>query len=427
MKSIQEPARTIPVVEEFDVLVCGGGPAGVAAALAAARMGVKTGLIEMNGCLGGVWTAGALSNIIDCQNKPGIMQDILTGLEKRGARTFQENGTPTRVYDVEVMKSLLDDMCVQADVRIHLHTRIANAIKDENNRLSLAIIESKSGREAISAKIFIDCTGDGDVAAFAGCGFDMGHPGTGKTQPMSLMAIITGVTASEIRPFYREAGSGVWAEPKDRLRVEMERGGYSPSYSKPTFFRVRDDLFALMANHEYDVKGTNARDVTAATIRARRELHNLIDGLRSLGGVWKDIRIVATGEQIGVREGRRIHGRYTVSTEDLRMGARHEDAVCRVNFGIDVHSTEPDKQKGIEKAAFKSRPYDIPLRALIARDVDGLMMAGQCISGDFLAHSSYRVTGNAVALGEAAGKVASKAAETDRLPHEIPWDEGNTK
>jgi hypothetical protein len=427
MKIIQEPARAIPVVEEFDVLVCGGGPAGVAAALAAARMGVKTGLVEMHGNLGGVWTAGALSNIIDCQNKPGIMQDILTGLEKRRARTFRENGTPTRVYDVEVMKSLLDDMCAQGGVRIHLHTRVASAIKDENNRLSFVITESKSGREAVSAKIFIDCTGDGDVAAFAGCGYDMGHPETGKTQPMSLMAIITGVTASEIRPFYREAGSGPWAEPKDRLRVEMERGGYSPSYSKPTLFRVRNDLFALMANHEYEVKGTNARDVTAATIRARRELHNLIDGLRSLGGIWKNIRIVATGEQIGVREGRRIHGRYTVSTEDLRIGARHEDAVCRVNFGIDVHSTEPEKQKGIEKAAFKSRPYDIPLRALIARDVDGLMMAGRCISGDFLAHSSYRVTGNAVALGEAAGKVAAKAAETGRLPHEIPWDEGNTK
>jgi len=207
----------------------------------------------------------------------------------------------------------------------------------------------------------------------------------------------------------------------------MERGGRSPSYAKPTLFRIRDDLFALMANHEYAVSGIDARDLTAATVRARREVHELAAALRSLGGPWQDLRIVATGAQIGVREARCIHGRYTVTAADLERGARHDDAVCHVTFGVDVHATDPDQGKGIEAKTFRAQPYDIPLRALIARDVDGLMLAGRCISGDFFAHASYRVTGNAVTMGEAAGRVAALAAGAACLPHEVDWPQGGAR
>jgi hypothetical protein len=175
----------------------------------------------------------------------------------------------------------------------------------------------------------------------------------------------------------------------------------------------------LMANHEYGVKGTKADDVTAATLRARRELHQLIDGLRSLGGPWKNIRIVATPEQIGVREGRRLAGLYEVTADDLLEGRQQADTVCQVTFPVDVHALDPKKGKEIEKPSVRVKPYQIPIRALIAKDVNGLMMAGRCISGDFIAHASYRVTGNAVAMGEAAGKVAAVAAKTNRLPQDV--------
>jgi len=135
------------------------------------------------------------------------------------------------------------------------------------------------------------------------------------------------------------------------------------------------------------------------------------------------VKIVATSSHIGVREGRRIHGLYTVTAEDLRTGARHEDAVCRVTFCVDIHSTRREHGGACGSAGIRVKPYDVPLRALIARDVRGLMLAGRCISGDFFAHASYRVTGNAVAMGEAAGKVAARAAATDRLPHQVPWAE----
>ncbi len=126
-----------------------------------------------------------------------------------------------------------------------------------------------------------------------------------------------------------------------------------------------------------------------------------------------------------MRDGRRIHGRYTVNRDDLATGARHDDAVTRATFGVDIHAhdKEANDKKAIIHADFKFHPYDIPLRALIAKDVDGLLMAGRCISGDFTAHASYRVTGNSVAMGEAAGATAAVAARTRRPPHEVAWSE----
>ncbi|MCH5377470.1 MAG: FAD-dependent oxidoreductase, partial [Planctomycetes bacterium] len=209
------------------------------------------------------------------------------------------------------------------------------------------------------------------------------------------------------------------------LTAEFLRSGVVNSFGRPTIFKIHDDLYAWMVNHEYGFQGIDAQQVSDATIRARQELHRLVDALRSLGDPWKNVKIVATASQIGVREGRRVHGRHTVSVQDMLDGARYPDAVCRVTFGIDVHSTSRQHSTGIESHAAprRTQAYDIPLRALIAKDADGLLMAGRCISGDFLAHSSYRVTGNAVAMGEAAGITASLAAAQGRLPHEIAWDD----
>ncbi len=416
-QTCHEAARDIPVVEHADVIVCGGGPAGIAAALAAARSGASTRLIEVNGCLGGVWTAGLLSWILDHQHKTGLMKALLATLKQGGAATAYKRGIS---YDVEQMKLLLEQRCVEAGVRVRHHTRLVGTAR-EGRTIRHAITESKSGREAWSAKVFLDATGDGDLAARAGCGFDLGEPGTGRVQPMSLIALLTGLDPEKIAPFVRGLAEPKWRNPKGRLLAEMEKAGVSPSYAAPTMFYIRDDLFCMMANHEYGVSATDAGEITAATIRARAEVHRLVDGLRSLGGVWKSARIVATPEHIGVREGRRIHGLYRVTTGDLIRGARHDDAVCRVRFPVDVHSTDPDKTKAIAKSKVRAKPYDIPYRALIARDADNLLMAGRCISGDFIAHSSYRVTGNAVPMGEAAGTAAALAAKRSVLPRELAW------
>lgn len=418
---LAEPARQTPIAGRAEVVVCGAGPAGVCAAVSAARLGAKTLLLENNGCLGGIWTAGLLAYILDTANKGGLMREIL---ERIAQRETMAAGTPQEIRtccDPEIVKIVLEEMCAEAGVHVQYHTRVC-AAQVNDGRLTHVITESKSGREAFAGRVFVDCTGDGDVGALAGCKYAFGHPETGACQPMSMICLLAGIHPEEVKAYHRGEKDD-WAGPKDRLREQMEKGGHSPSYAKPSLFPVRDDLFILMANHEYRVAGFDVRDVTAATLRARRELHHLIDGLRALGGVWRNIRIVATAEQIGVREGRRLAGLYELTADDLREGRTHHDAVCRTTFGIDVHATNPAKEKGIEQAEFRAKPYDIPLRSLIARDVRGLLMAGRCISGDFLAHSSYRVTGNAAAMGQAAGAAAALAAHSQRLPEEVPWEE----
>jgi len=410
---VEEPARQIKAVGDYDVIVCGGGPAGVAAALSAARAGARTALIDVAGCLGGVWTAGLLCHIIDHRNKSGIMSEILQRLEQ-----FAGRAPDGASYQPEVMKAVLEQMCQEAGVRVRLHTRVAYAICDQK-RLTFVMTESKSGREAWGAKVFIDATGDGDLAALAGCGFDIGHPQTGQCQPMSMMAVLTGLPWPEIAPMVCGHGDG-HEKPKQLMLAELARAGLDPSYGRPTLFYLGGGLIAMMANHEYGVSALDADQITAATLRARAEVHRLVSGLRGLGGVWKNLGIACTAGHIGVREGRRIHGRYTVTRDDVASGARHEDAVCRATFCVDVHSTDPSKGKAYGSEGMRSQPYDIPLRALIAKDVDGLLMAGRCISGDFYAHASYRVTGNAVAMGEAAGETAARAARQNLLPQDLP-------
>ncbi len=434
MSHIDEPARQTPVADCVDVLVCGGGPAGVCAAIAAARAGARTALIEVHGCLGGIWTAGLLSYMLDVANKQGLMHEILQRVAAAGGRAAGVgDGGGAATCDVEKVKWVLEQMCREAGVKLRYHSRVVSALVGPDRRLRAVVTESKSGRQAWEARTFIDCTGDGDLAAQAGCQFALGRPAeqsddpsrAGETQPFSLIALVAGAQPQDIAEFHDRADGRGWAAPKDALMAEFRKFGAESSYAKPSIFHVRDDLFIWMVNHEYGYSAMDAEDVTDATVSARAELNRLIDGLRGLGGIWSHLHMVATAEQIGTREGRRIAGRYEVTLDDMLTGQRHDDAICRATFNIDIHSTNPRYGKSIEALARKKRsqPYDIPLGALIARDVAGLMMAGRCISGDFFAHSSYRVTGNAAAMGQAAGVCAALAATSDRLPGEVPFEQ----
>lgn len=430
-KMFFEEARDTPIAEEADVVVCGAGPAGFAAAIAAARTGAKVRLIEVHGCLGGVWTAGMLAWIFDI-DKPGIGREITKGLDKRGAR--RGVNAKQYVYEVEEMKLLLEEKCVEAGVKFQLMTRVVAAYKDDNNRLTTIITESKSGRQAWKAKAFIDASGDGDLGALSGCGWDYGYKDTGIAQPMTYMSLITVKKAPALSKFISFYGGDndmtnhgkAWRA----FKIELGRAGIEPSYGSPTLFQLKDNLLALMINHEYGVTSFDAAQMTAATVSGRSEVNKVVRALRKLGGDWNGIQLVASCEQIGVREGRRIHGQYTVTDSDLIMGVRHDDAIARVTFGIDIHAVTATENKvkslsNVNKDGLKAKPYDIPLRALIAKDVNGLLMAGRCISGDFIAHASYRVTGNAVAMGQAAGVLAGIASKNNRLPHEMEWDEVN--
>ena len=425
VETICEPERLVPVAERCDVLVCGGGPAGVAAAVAAARAGARTRLLEVQGCLGGIWTAGLLSYVLDPGGKSGLLPEIVARLAAAGAPPLVERDAQRPwvdgafCYDPEIMKLVLEQVCQEAGVALQLHTRVVATIKAQPGHLAYALTESKSGRQAWGAQVFVDCTGDGDLAALAGCGFDVGRPGSGETQPMTLMAIVSGIREEELaRAIHGRVGT--FDDSKDWLLAEMRRAGVNPSYGRPTLFDIGHGLYTLMANHEYGYSGSRRGPGDAGDVaQPGRSASSSSTVCGHWAGPGRGSASSPRQTHIGVREGRRIHGAYTVTADDLLSGRRHPDAVCTVNFPVDVHATSQAHGAGYGNEGVRSRPYDIPLRALIARDVDNLLMAGRCISGDFLAHASYRVTGNAVPLGEAAGRLAARAALAGRSPAEL--------
>lgn len=421
MNVFQEPARDLTLINDADVIVCGAGPAGVTAAITAARAGASVRLFEAHGSLGGVWTSSLLGYLLDF-DKPGFNVELVRCLRERDA--INGSGMNGLSYQPEEMKLLLEELCSAAGVKVQLHTRVTAAYR-EGRSLSTIVTESKSGRQAWKAHVFIDTTGDGDLGAQAGCEFEIGREKSCPCQPMTMYALLVVKDVTQIADCIHLTGNdGRHVGPKE-FQDTLKRAGVSPSYGRASLFPIQGNLVLLMANHEYGINATNAAEVTEATVHARGEIHQIVRGLRRLGGPWDGVQIAATPEQIGIRDGRRIRGRYTMTGEDLIRGASQEDAVVRATFPVDIHalSAEANNRAAYGNEGIKMKPYDIPLRALIARDVDGLMMAGRCISGDFIAHSSYRVTGNAVAMGEAAGAVAALAAQTKQMPHDISWRE----
>ncbi len=400
---ILEPSRHIPVAGEYDVVVCGGGPAGVSAAVAAAQNGAKTLLIEGEGCLGGIWTAGQLCVILDAAGKGGLMHEFESRLKSHDAYLVK-SGRSKYTYDVEAMKYILDTMCAEVGVDVRLHTRVV-AVNRDGERITSIVTESYSGREAIRAKMFVEATGNGQMAASAGCAFDVGHPKTGQTQPATLIGIISGAPADE-------PGTRSMDEKLAFLRL-LQSVGFEPSYRKPSMWRLPNpELCCLSVHHAYGVPCDDAKAITKATIEGRRQLNQAVQALRQLPA-WRNVRLVSTATHLGIREGRRIRGLYYLDVDDIQNGTRFDDGICLVRFGVDIHAVtmnDDDRQEGYSQG-IKVRPYNIPLRSLIARDVSNLALAGRCVSGDFYAHASYRVTGNSVPMGEAAGIAAAMSAE----------------
>ena len=421
MYSIELEPEKIPEAGAAEVIVAGGGPAGVCAAIAAAETGAVTMLIEEAGCLGGVWTSGALAWILDAEGKSrkSILTRIVKTLRQRDELEFAGAGTPA--FQVEAMKVLLDELSLAAGVKIRCYTRVVGVKRSSEGAISHLITESDSGREAWGGRVFIDCTGDGTLGALAGNAFELGEPSTHRTQPMSLLALLTGLDPEQVRPYLAEQGA--WHEVAARFSSLLSEGTYRPSYRGVALFHLGKGLFMLMANHQYGCSSLDAGDLTKATIAARGEIYRQIQILRTRGPVWRNVQLVATGARIGAREGRRLNGLYRVTLRDVLTGKTHPDGICPVRFGIDVHALSQDGDCKLEATPPVAGCYEIPLRALIARDLPNLLMAGRCISGDFHAHASYRVSGNSAVTGQAAGILAALAAKRGTFPANVDYND----
>jgi hypothetical protein len=415
-KFVTEPARQVPVAAKVDVLVAGGGPAGVGAALAAATEGAKTLLLERHGMLGGMWTAGLLNPLFD-PHKGWIVDRLIEALRNRGV--WVRKGSMD-VFDVETMKFVLERLTADAGADFWLHCPVTEPIV-EGNRVRGVIVESKSGREAVLAKTVIDCTGDGDVAARAGVPFELGRPRDGLCQPMTLMFEICGFDGFRDVPAERVK---VHEFMRDLRAAAQEHAcdvtfPYGPQRSGTPFLIATPGkaVAVIQATHVYKIDPTDARQVSRATVEARRQVHEIfLPIMRRIPGL-ENIRLAQTAPQIGIREGRRIEGRYRLDLDDLLAARRFDDAVTSTGFHLDVHEIDPDNPKDKKLPTLPDGmtrhtvpQCDIPYRCLIPEKMDGLLMAGRCISGTHVAHGVYRVTGTCMAMGQAAGLAAAIAA-----------------
>lgn len=277
------------------------------------------------------------------------------------------------------------------------------------------MIESKAGREAVLADVVIDATGDGDIAARAGCRYELGRPEDGLLQPMTLMFEVRGVegfSMDDSRPLYDAMARAIREHALD-FTLPFPRVKYAPWI----IHTPRPGTADVQLTHVYRMNSLDPADLTAATVQARRMAHQAAEVLRRVPGLQK-LELTHTAAHIGVREARRIRGRYRLEMADLVAGREFEDAVATCTFVVDVH--HPDLTPDLKDTPPpRTRPFEIPYRCLLAADVDRLLLAGRLISGSHEAHGAYRQTGTAMATGQAAGLAAAWAARKGCSPADV--------
>jgi hypothetical protein len=403
---------TIAVRKECDVLVCGGGSAGAITAIAAARNGARTVLLEKEGFCGGICVGSlvhSLDGIRNCRNYEqfvigGIGVELVHRLEVTGGMATHDNPPEGVEFNPEAFKLIADDMLEEAGVEVLYHL-FAAAVVRESAEVSAVIAAGKEGIWEIRAKQVVDATGDGDVAAFAGAEFEK-HA---EMQAMSMHFRIGGVTP------------GIpWNEIEKECRIAVDAAyaaGRSPKYGGPWIIRIRDGEVTANCTRLYG-DGVNTADLSKAEREGRRDMMKIIQILRDSAPLFQDAYLLAAASQIGVRETRRILGDYQITGGDILACRRFDDVVAMGSWPIDIHPADgrvgvhPHKENPPE-------PYQIPLGCLLVRGFDNLLVAGRCMSSTHEAHGSTRVSGTAMALGQAAGTVAAMACENGGTPRKV--------
>ena len=436
---VREVERDLPVAHTPDVLVVGGGIAGIMAALAAGRSGARTLLVERFGSLGGTGTAAMMSLFyVPYAASRGLIRELFDRLIARGGAIPGE----FVVYDAEIYKVLALDMLAEAGVQVLLHTLVSDVILDGTSFRGI-VIENKSGRQAILCRVAIDASGDADLAARAGAPFVKGREADGKMRPMTLIFRLGGVDVPRLVEYVRAHPEDFSPDPLQcmldvdgqmvrifgffkLIEAAKARGELWPDCY---YFRVecvlpRRGMLTVNATRVYGVDGTKAEDLSRAEIETRHQMLQLAAFARKYIPGFEQSWIVDSASTIGVRETRRIRGEYLMTEDDILAGRHYPDAVA-----VDANQQNPRQQGGhppdgkeggpqdVEARELVARMfvYEIPYRCLVPQGVDGLLVAGRCISVDHHADVYTRNQGSCMATGEAAG-VAAAGAFADGVP-----------
>lgn len=417
-KQVPDLNRSVPVYAEVDVLVCGGGPAGFCAAIAAARAGASTLLIEQTNCLGGIATAGGHNHLClysawssDQRVVGGVPFEMVQRVVKMGYGVYRRGNAD---FELEGLKLALEQMAAEAGLGLLYHTLFADAIVQDGQCIG-AYIQNKSGRQAILARRVIDATGDADVAASAGVPFEVGRPADGAVQPCTLMFTIGGVDWSKVEPFRNSQDrtlKKVWAQAQANGDMEPFQNQIMGWWWTPT----RPDQVGQNFTHLVACDPTSAESITKATIEGRRQAFHMIPVFRKYVPGMENCYLIATAALLGTRESRRIVGEYVLNDQDILAEKTWPDSIGYGSFFIDVHNcTGP----GMDTETYRPHPgfkYQIPYRCIVPKAVDNLLVAGRCISVTHRALGSTRVMPQCGLLGEAAGAAAALSLRTNCVP-----------
>ncbi len=400
---VEEPARRLPVIAECDVLVIGGGPGGIGAAVAAARNGARTILVERFGSFGGTWTAGILSAIMPYPFVKGIFLELVERWSEAGGwNTWGDKYGAGGSYDSEAAKVVLDRFILDAGVTPYFFAQ-ATAVLREGSRLTGVIIESKEGRAVIRARQIIDASGDGDVCARAGVPFAQGREKDGAAQPMTMIFKMTGVDT----PRVMRAREGDWNFSKPWARAKAAGEITVPREDVLASPNPRAGEWNFNTTRILGKDGTRLRDVSEAMLEGRRQVAEIAAFMRKHVPGFENAVVSETAPHIGVRETRRVRCDYTLTADDIMGVPPFADCIARGNWFIDIHSPTGE---GTERAHPPAGSwYEIPYRSIRARGLDNLLVASRCIDSTHEAHAAVRITPQVVAIGQGAGTAAALA------------------
>ncbi len=413
-------AQQLPLAAEVDVLVVGGGPAGLGAALAAARQGCQTLVVEQFNCLGGVAGAGGHGHISKYNEGGGQNRRIVGGIAEELRQRLVAEGfghaNPHGVwFEVEGLKKILENMFEEAGVRLLYHTFFCDTVMDGQTAVG-AVIQNKNGRQWIKARRLVDATGDGDLAFQAGCPWEQGRTTDGRCQPVTLMFTIGGVDWPKVKAWQTDYGmKHVWDE--------AERNGDMRPFQKTImgfwWTPTRPDQVGINFTHIIHIDSTKAEDLTAATLEGRKQCFESIAVFRKYVTGMENCYMVSTPNTVGIRESRRILGDYQISEADIKGQAEFDDNICYGSFFVDIHCIDgPGMDHTVWRppAGFK---YHIPYRALVPRQVDNLLVAGRCLSCTHIALGSLRVMVPCIGMGEAAGTACALSLQAGLPPRQV--------
>ena len=423
--------RSLPVRYEVDVLVAGGGPSGVAAAVVAARNGARVFLVEAGTCLGGSGTAAGIAMFCSPtdgvhETSAGFGSELYDRLIDAGATapgiTRENKYTQLIVYKVEDAKRVYDAVLSEAGVPFLFTARLVDVVR-EGGRVTTAVCAAKSGLFAVRAKVFVDATGDGDLCAFAGAECEFGDP-DGSIQASTLPSVWAGIDWERAKA----SGCGPWTHER-RLREAYENGVFKV-YDRhlPGLVPMSDHTAMGNVGHVFGVDGRSEESLTRGFVEGRRGLQEYVRYYREYMTGFEDVELVSTGSLFGIRESRRVMGDYMLSLADFERRAHFDDEIGCFSYPVDFHSPTADEEAArrmnelFRRLRYKSgENYGIPYRTLLPRGLDNVLVAGRCISCDRYIQASVRVMPGCFITGQAAGMAAALAVrDFGGTPRDLP-------